>query len=180
MSPAAPPSDGAAASPPDHVDQDDVAHVDQDEVAHVDQDDVAHVDQDDVAHVDQDDAALSWGDADDATHVDAAHNALTTRSPRARDEDAPVGSGALVGFGVFGGIYLLYTVAWLISGSVMSGVTGVAAEVMRVLAIMAPAMWFVVTLWVGQRASNRAKFLWLVIGALALIPWPFILTRSFG
>lgn len=130
--------------------------------------------------VDHDDEALSWGDADDATHVDAAHNPLHTGAGRERDPEAPAGSGALVGFGVFGGIYLLYTVAWLISGSVMSGIAGFGSEVLRVLAIMAPAFWFVATLWVGQRSTNRAKFTWLVVGALVLVPWPFILTRSFG
>lgn len=150
MTPAAPTSDGMAASPPDGA-----------------------VDHDD-------DAALSWGDADDATHVDAAHNAIRTKAPKDRDDDGPIGSGALIGFGVFGGIYLLYTVAWLVSASAMSGVSGIASEIMRVFAIMAPALWFVVTLWVGQRAANRTKFLWLIVGALVLIPWPFILTRSFG
>ncbi len=126
-----------------------------------------------------DDDALNWGDADDATHVDAAHNPVAVKQQRTRDDEGPVGSGPLVGFGVLGGLYLLYTVAWLISASVLV-VADPASEVMRALAIVAPALWFVATLWLGQTARNRTKFVWLLIGAVVLIPWPFILTRSFG
>ncbi|WNY34678.1 hypothetical protein Q9Q99_05515 [Curtobacterium flaccumfaciens] len=43
--------------------------------------------------VDTDDAALSWGDADDATHVDAAHNPVAVRDRGARDPEAPETSG---------------------------------------------------------------------------------------
>lgn len=128
----------------------------------------------------EDDDALRWGDADDATHVDAAHNPVAVRERRSHDGDeGPLGSGPLIGFGVLGGLYLLYTVAWLISASVLA-VADPASEVMRALAIVAPALWFVATLWLGQSARNRTKFVWLVIGAVVLIPWPFILTRSFG
>ncbi|OIH96410.1 hypothetical protein [Curtobacterium sp. MCBA15_001] len=154
MTPAPPAHDGGAASPPDGA-----------------------VDHDD-------DAALSWDDADDATHVDAAHNAIRTKSRPAPDAEAPLGSGALVGTGVFGGVYLLYTVAWLVSASLLTitgtGVMGMASEVMRVLAIMAPAFWFAATLWLGQGSRNRTRFTWLLVGAVVLIPWPFIMTRSFG
>ncbi|MBK0296909.1 hypothetical protein IAE22_34065, partial [Bacillus sp. S34] len=58
---------------------------------------------------DHDDDALSWGDADDATHVDAAHNPVAVKDRGVRDPEAPETSGALIGFGVFGGLYLLYT-----------------------------------------------------------------------
>jgi hypothetical protein len=154
MTPAPPAHDGAAASPPDPA-----------------------VDHDD-------DAALSWGDAADATHVDAAHNPVPVRARRESDAEQPLGSGALVGMGVFGGVYLLYTVAWLVSASLLTitgtGVAGIASEVMRVLAIMAPAFWFAATLWLGQGSPNRTRFTWLLVGALVLIPWPFIMTRSFG
>ncbi|WJX99002.1 hypothetical protein [Curtobacterium sp. 458] len=127
----------------------------------------------------EDDDALRWGDADDATHVDAAHNPVAVKERRSRDDEGPMGSGPLIGFGVLGGLYLLYTVAWLISASVLA-VADPASEVMRALAIVAPALWFVATLWLGQSTRNRTKFVWLLIGAVVLIPWPFILTRSFG
>ncbi|MCJ1713298.1 hypothetical protein ACLBWP_08565 [Microbacterium sp. M1A1_1b] len=154
MTPAPPARDGHAASPPDGA-----------------------VDHDD-------EAALSWDDADDATHVDAAHNPVRAKARPEPDAERPLGSGALVGMGVFGGIYLLYTVAWLVSASLLTvtgtGVAGIASEAMRVLAIMAPAFWFAATLWLGQGSRDRTKFTWLLVGALVLIPWPFIMTRSFG
>jgi hypothetical protein len=135
--------------------------------------------------VDPDDAdALSWGDENDATHVDA-QAPIAVRASSGRERREGDGSGALVGFGVLGGIYLLYTVAWLISASLLpvdsgSSVSAAASEVLRVLAIMAPALWFVATLWLGQGSRNRTKFIWLVVGAVVLVPWPFIMTRSFG
>ncbi|OIH92266.1 MULTISPECIES: hypothetical protein [unclassified Curtobacterium] len=134
--------------------------------------------------VDHDDDALSWGDADDATHVDAAHNPVRVKDRTPHDPEAPTGSGALVGMGVLGGLYLLYTVAWLVSASLLTvtgtGLAGIASETMRVLAIMAPALWFAATLWLCQGHRDRTRFTWLVVGAVVLIPWPFIMTRSFG
>jgi hypothetical protein len=137
------------------------------------------------AEHDDADEGLSWGDESDATYVDAPQNAvLPERAKPSRPARETDGSGSLVGMGVFGGIYLLYTVAWLISGSVLpvtggSAVSDVFAEVLRVVAIMAPAFWFVGTLWLGQQSSLRTRFVWLVIGVLVLVPWPFIMTRSF-
>jgi hypothetical protein len=133
---------------------------------------------------DQDDA-LSWGDADDATHVDAAHNPVTVKERDGRDRDAPETSGALVGFGVFGGLYLLYTMAWLLTASTtyVSGVDVVLSgfvQVLRFLSIVAPALWFAVVLWVARGRSTRTRLLWMLLGAVVLFPWPFLMTRSFG
>jgi hypothetical protein len=133
---------------------------------------------------DEDDA-LSWGDADDATHVDAAHNPVAVKDRGGRDPDAPETSGALVGFGVFGGLYLLYTVAWLLTASTtyVSGVDAVLSgfvQVLRFLSIVAPALWFAVVLWVARSRSTRTRLLWMLLGAVVLFPWPFLMTRSFG
>lgn len=133
-----------------------------------------------------DDDALSWGDEHDATYVDARDNAVAVRKQRReRDPDAPTGSGSLVGMGVVGAVYLLYTVAWLITASTeyVSGtdtVLTVAVDVMRILAIVAPAAWFTVTLWVGAHSRTRTRLLWLLLGLVVLVPWPFVMTRSFG
>ncbi|PZE54153.1 hypothetical protein DEJ33_16380 [Curtobacterium sp. MCPF17_047] len=132
-----------------------------------------------------DDAALSWGDAEDATHVDAARNPIAVKERDSRDPDAPETSGALIGFGVFGGLYLLYTVAWLLTAStsylsttdaVLSGFV----TLLRFLAIVAPALWFAVVIWVARTRSTRTRLLWMLLGAVVLFPWPFLMTRSFG
>ena len=143
------------------------------------------VDPDVTNAVDHDDEALRWDDADDATHVDAAHNPVAVKDRGHRDPEAPETSGALVGFGVFGGLYLLYTVAWLLTASTsyVSGVDTVLTifvEVLRFLAIVAPALWFTVVLWAGRGSRTRSRLLWMLLGAVVLFPWPFLLTRSFG
>jgi len=143
------------------------------------------VDPDVTNAVDHDDEALSWGEADDATHVDAAHNPVAVKDRGDRDPEAPETSGALVGFGVFGGLYLLYTVAWLLTASTsyVSGVDTVLTvfvEVLRFLAILAPALWFTVVLWAARGSRTRTRLLWMLLGAVVLFPWPFLLTRSFG
>ncbi|GAA1494885.1 hypothetical protein [Curtobacterium herbarum] len=132
-----------------------------------------------------DDAALSWGDADDTTHVDAAHNPIAVKERDTRDPDAPETSGALIGFGVFGGLYLLYTVAWLLTASTTYLMTTDAVlsgfvTLLRFLAIVAPALWFAVVIWVARTRSTRTRLLWMLLGAVALFPWPFLMTRSFG
>ncbi|MBT2503144.1 hypothetical protein [Curtobacterium sp. ISL-83] len=132
-----------------------------------------------------DDEALHWGDAADATHVDAAHNPVVVHDRGERDPEAPETSGALVGFGVFGGVYLLYTVAWLLTASTayvanVDTVLSVFVDVLRFLSILAPAMWFAVVLWAARGRRTRTRLLWMLLGAVALFPWPFLMTRSFG
>lgn len=132
-----------------------------------------------------DDDALSWGDADDATHVDAAHNPVTVPGRGGRDPETPETSGALIGFGVFGGLYLLYTVAWLLTASTsyvanVDTLLTVFVEVLRFLSIVAPALWFTVVLWAGRGHRTRTRLLWMLLGAAVLFPWPFLMTRSFG
>jgi len=132
-----------------------------------------------------DDEALAWGDADDATHVDAAHNPVAVRQHGGRDPETPETSGSLVGFGVFGGVYLLYTVAWLLTASTayvadVDTMLTVFVDVLRFLAIVAPALWFTVVLRAGRRRRTRTRLLWMLLGAAVLFPWPFLMTRSFG
>ncbi|MCS5487535.1 hypothetical protein NY588_10390 [Curtobacterium flaccumfaciens pv. beticola] len=132
-----------------------------------------------------DDEALSWGDADDATHIDAAHNPVAVKDRRGRDPETPETSGALIGFGVFGGLYLLYTVAWLLTASTsyvanVDTLLTVFVEVLRFLSIVAPALWFTVVLWAARGRRTRTRLLWMLLGAAVLFPWPFLMTRSFG
>ncbi|MDM7888901.1 hypothetical protein QUG98_10590 [Curtobacterium sp. RHCJP20] len=136
-----------------------------------------------VDHDDED--ALSWGDANDTTHVDAAHNPVAVPDRGGRDPERPETSGALIGFGVFGGLYLLYTVAWLLTASTsyvanVDTVLTVFVEVLRFLSIVAPALWFTVVLWAGRGRRTRTRLLWMLLGAAVLFPWPFLMTRSFG
>lgn len=93
-------------------------------------------------------------------------------------EPAPMSSPALVGLGILGGVYLLYTVGWLIgAGRLDSGFTDPLAGAMfslgTWLAIAAPVVWFTAT-FVLTRGHTRTRFTWLILGALLLVPLPFI------
>jgi len=94
-------------------------------------------------------------------------------------ERAGLSSFALLAFGVLGGIYLLFSVAWLITvlrnpeqfedplGNVMF-VSGLW------MALAAPAAWFGAVLYLGRAKAAWVRLLFLLIGVAIMIPWPFI------
>ncbi|KAA9086952.1 DNA polymerase III subunit gamma/tau [Microbacterium radiodurans] len=88
-------------------------------------------------------------------------------------------SAALISLGVLGGIYLLYTIGWLIGGlrvHGLSGLLGVASSVsvpVLVLAVAAPALWFTAAFVLTRSSRAWVRFAWLIAGAVLLVPWPF-------
>lgn len=96
----------------------------------------------------------------------------------AEAETAPLSSAGLIAFGVFGGIFLLYTVGWLVTyirnPTDPSGLAGIVQNAQNVLAIAAPALWFIVTLLLGARRRVPVRITWLAIGVVVLLPWPFL------
>lgn len=129
---------------------------------------------------DGDDEALSWGGETDPTHVDSPE-------PDAADADgtqlAPgTSSTMLVVFGILGGIYLLYTVAWLITALRPSYTTGVAlndlmSRISSILAVLAAPAWFVAALVLTASRRNWVRILALVAGIVVLLPWGFVSGR---
>lgn len=147
-----------------------------------------------------DDEALSWaGDeaeplapgwkrvgeaspvAEAAPAAGTAREAADADAPAAAPDDAApqIGSVELVVLGILGGVYLLYLVGWLVAA------TGPAVELGdpvasfmyglgRWLAVLAPATWFLVVLWF-TRGRRVARLLWLVAGAILLVPIPFLI-----
>jgi hypothetical protein len=126
-----------------------------------------------------DDDALSWGGESDPTHVES------TAADEARQEAPDVAepgtsSALLVTYGVFGGIFLLYVVGWIIAiQSIPAGSPGALAAVMdrvaEFLAFLSPVLWFFGVLMLTPKSRARTRILWLVLGVLILAPWPFIL-----
>jgi hypothetical protein len=132
-----------------------------------------------------DDDALTW-DGDDAL--------AAPKRPAPLIDDRPVagarasgGGFALVVLGVLGGIAVLETAFWIrsafelqIAASVTTG-AGTPLEVFafvlnlagRVLAVLAPVVWFAAVAWRVRLPSRRLAL--LVLGALLLVPWPAIL-----
>jgi hypothetical protein len=139
---------------------------------------------------DGDDEALSWaGDespapvkprraADPVDVIVADEPAETAAEPQPVAERAS--SVLLVASGVLGGIYLLFTIGWVVTAQTEPALDGLA-RVMYVLgqwlAVAAPALWFGATLLLTRHRPTPVKLLWLVIGMLLLVPWPFILNR---
>lgn len=148
-----------------------------------------------------DDAALRWDEFDDPSYVESdaaiaardevdassegdASGASRDVADRDAAHDAPASirssAGTTLLTALFAVVYLAYSVGWIIGiGLVpLSGPT-LLIEIMyqfsEFLAIIASALWFgaVVALTRGGRAVHR--FGWLALGALVLLPWPFVL-----
>ena len=91
---------------------------------------------------------------------------------------APLSSSALVGLGILGGVYLLYTIGWFIG---VSRLTNPPADVLTEfmfslgtwLAIAAPAVWFGSAYWL-TRGKPKLRWTWLILGVVLLAPLPFI------
>ncbi|NQX26805.1 DNA polymerase III subunit gamma/tau [Microbacteriaceae bacterium VKM Ac-2854] len=148
----------------------------------------------------QDDDALSWaGEENDPTLV-PTHSAAsepvvapTVAEPVAADEDAETAapetdaaasSALLVTLGIAAGVYLLYTIGWIITGTRQSAqISTVAADVVGqfmyglglILAAAAPVLWFAGVLLLARKRRPGIRILLLVVGAVVLAPIPFVL-----
>ena len=96
------------------------------------------------------------------------------------DQPEPLSSAALVSLGLLAGIYLLYSVGWLLGGGVLrtaSGflVTDAAFFPAYVAAVVAPVVWFAVTLVLTRHSATWLRFVWLAAGVVLLVPWPIVL-----
>ncbi len=92
---------------------------------------------------------------------------------------ASLGNVALVSLGLLGGIYLLYTVGWILGGArtalVISPYLAPGAVVpAQWLAVAAPVLWFGGTMFLTRASATWVRFTWLVIGVFLLLPWPFV------
>ena len=149
----------------------------------------------------EDEDALTWAGGRDPSHYEspevtppkpakatrpAKHASAVAEPLSAEDEDdelAPAMSGVvLVCLGILGGIYLLYTVGWFVSWQREIYVDPNALElaafrIQQVLAILAAPLWFVTTILLTRERKPAVRLLWLVIGALLLVPWSFTFGR---
>lgn len=93
---------------------------------------------------------------------------------------------ALVAYGIVGGIYLLFTIGWIVGGLRLQTVAPAllvspAAYVPFFwLAVLAPAIWFAATMLLTRTSAVWVRFVWLVAGIVLLVPWPFIMIGAVG
>jgi hypothetical protein len=144
---------------------------------------------------DDDDDALRW-DGDDETSfapgwkkvgapaplaptdpTDAAASASPTDDVDEGAHPQP-SSAELVLLGVFGGVYLLYTLGWILSvvrvqNPAEDPVGAFMFSLGLWLAVLAPALWFGVA-FALTRARPRARLVWLLAGAIVLLPIAFV------
>ena len=128
--------------------------------------------------IDADDEALSWGGETDPTHVDAP--VVDGPADRADLDEPGMSSALLVTLGVFGGVFLLFTVGWIIGVQrtpVLSTNLFFAFmyQLREILAIAAPAAWFAGVFIFARERRAGVRILWLTLGVVLLAPWPFIL-----
>ncbi|MFB9309383.1 putative membrane protein YhdT [Agromyces hippuratus] len=123
-------------------------------------------------------AAAADGPVADAPQVDGAAEAAAGE-PDTADAPAQTGSAELVVLGVLGGVYLLYAVGWLVSA--LGGTPLFADPVAQFMyglgawfAVLAAPLWFGAVLWLAS-GNRRARLIWLIVGAVLLVPVPFLL-----
>ncbi len=101
----------------------------------------------------------------------------------AASEAQQLSNGALVLLGLIGGVYLLYTIVWFswanwyssVNSAVAEGsgsIGGVLQQIVFWFAPFAPALWFLSVLALCRGAALWKKALWLVVGAVVLVPLP--------
>lgn len=126
------------------------------------------------------------GDAEVASATaDSGGDAGRGRDADVDDEPYGIGTATLVLLGIFGGVYLLYTIGWAIGG------VGMQAKAMFMLpaplylasmwiAVLAPALWFTATLMLTRGGRDWVRISALVVGAALLVPWPFVVAGGGG
>lgn len=96
-----------------------------------------------------------------------------------------VSSGALLLYGIFGGIYLIYTWVWItwaqyyadlneLSAAGSGSIGGVLQQVVYWAAPFAPALWFL-SVVLSIRSDLRRMTVLLIVGAIVLLPLPMFL-----
>jgi hypothetical protein len=123
---------------------------------------------------------LSWSGDSDPTHVEAPE----PQPAGARVSHPAPGTGSLVliGYGVFAGVYLLYTIGWF--AAVLRNtltLSGLIPEIMyqfgEFLAIVSPVLWLGTALLLTRGRRPLVRVLWLLVGMVVLVPWPILVVR---
>lgn len=129
--------------------------------------------------------ALAWAGDDDpslAVEAQASRTSANSEAETAHVRRQTPGV-LLVTYGVLGGIYLIYTFGWLLSLQRFIGIRNVSADPLTeimfqfgaFLALASPALWFAAIFFLTRGQKPLGRLAWLLLGLLAVLPWPFIL-----
>lgn len=140
---------------------------------------------------DPDDDALRWEGDDDPTLAPgwkavgtpvpfaSSPDGVDTEAASDTDASTQAGSAELVLLGVLGGVYLLYSIGWLIVAitappQLADPVAQFMFSLGRWFAVAAPGLWFAAVLWLASE-HRHSRLTWLIAGAVLLAPVPFLL-----
>lgn len=140
---------------------------------------------------DPDEDALSWGGESDSTHIDAPVTAVKGPAKAAPKTEVVVDAAAkpavsslqLVSYGVLAGVYLIYTIGWVVAIQRLNAVQVASSEVLNavmfglgeILAMASPAIWFAAAFLLTRGRKPIVRLLWVLLGLVAVLPWPFVL-----
>lgn len=120
------------------------------------------------------------------TEPAAVDGESNTSEPEGDHKADGMTNAELVTFGVFGGVYALFTVGWMIAGNRLSEIVGLmgvnqtAYTVAWFLAVAACPAWFVTSLMLASGKKAWVRIASLLGGALLLVPWPFVMMGALG
>lgn len=126
-------------------------------------------------HADASDGGAAASEAD-ASEADAESGSEAA-------ESAELSNAALVLLGVLGGLYLLYAWIWLswaqfyseMNAALVAGSGSLGSVLQQILfwaAPAAPILWFLSVMLLCRGARTRRIAMWLVVGAIVLLPYP--------
>lgn len=136
--------------------------------------------------VGKDSETVERAHADDGAHEGSSVESASTDSVEsAPAESQPLSTPMLLLVGIIGGIYLLYTIGWVIGGLNLQGsalflIPGVMYQVALWAAALAPALWFAAVWMLTRRTAGWIRVLGFLAGAVLLVPWPFVMTGVVG
>ena len=138
---------------------------------------------------DPDEDALSWaGDTDPSLVTGAVPAKTEATEPKTEIVVDPPARPAtsslqLVSYGVLAGAYLIYTIGWVVSIQRLNASRIVSTEVLNaimfglgeILAMASPAIWFGAAFLLTRGRKPIVRLLWVLVGLVAVLPWPFVL-----
>jgi len=136
-----------------------------------------------MADLENDDDALAWaGDEKPVAPVAEALEAPAVELvPEATKPQMP--AALLVTYGILAGAYLIYTIGWVVSVQRYNASFVVSSEPLNafmfglgeILAILVPPLWFAATLLLTRGRKPVIRLVVLLVGLVAVVPWPFVL-----
>lgn len=118
--------------------------------------------------------AFDWGESDDALVLGDDQTKPKTGSSR-------VSSNNPVMLGVFGGLYAVWSVAWVLGvvasppQQASSVVDAVMFQFGEFLGMVATPLWCGVVWWLSSESSRLARGALLIAGLVILFPFPLVL-----